>query len=212
MCARTTKSRRVAVTTRYDFTEAAPFHFGVDATKVELRAQDKLFPTCGTKLLAARARNAQYDSGGSRGGSARESAEVSVFAAPRHPLAKTRNGKAAHEPARLGRASIVKGTLDMDGELFVHGYVVGRINAEKLVIAEGGSVEGDIVAREVRVGGKLNGRIFALEVTLDASANVTGRVFHHTVTVARGARIDGRMPWRPPSYFETLEQLPEMQP
>ena len=116
-----------------------------------------------------------------------------------------------NETSLLGRALIVKGVLDMEGELRVYGSVVGRINADRLVVAEGGSVEGDVVANEVRVSGKLNGRIFALDVALDASANVTGRVFHHTVTVARGARIDGRMPWRPPSYFETLEKLPETQ-
>jgi hypothetical protein len=46
-------------------------------------------------------------------------------------------------------------------------------------------------------------------VTLESSAEITGRVFHNTITVARGARIDARMPWRPPSYFETLDQLPE---
>jgi hypothetical protein len=44
---------------------------------------------------------------------------------------------------------------------------------------------------------------------LESSADVTGRIFHHEVTVAKGARIDARMPWRPPSYFETLTQLPE---
>ena len=54
-----------------------------------------------------------------------------------------------------------------------------------------------------------NGRVFALNVTLESSAEITGRVFHNTITVARGARIDARMPWRPPSYFETLDQLPE---
>jgi cytoskeletal protein CcmA (bactofilin family) len=69
-----------------------------------------------------------------------------------------------------------------------------------------------MVARQIRVLGRFSGRIFALDVTFDASAQVEGKVFHHKVTVARGAHIDGRMPWRPLNYFDSLEQLPETQP
>ena len=111
--------------------------------------------------------------------------------------------------SRLGRGLTVRGQLDTDGELHIHGNIQGRINAGTLVVASEGNVEGDIVARDVHVIGRLNGRIFAVNVTLASSADVTGRVFHSAITVERGARIDARMPWRPPSYFETLDQLPE---
>jgi cytoskeletal protein CcmA (bactofilin family) len=89
------------------------------------------------------------------------------------------------------------------------GHVAGRINADRLIIAQSGLVEGDIVANDVRVAGRLIGRIFALNVVIEETANITGRVFHHTVTAARGHKLEGRMPWRPPSYFATLDQLPE---
>ena len=114
--------------------------------------------------------------------------------------------------SQLGTAAVVTGVLDIEGELQIHGSVVGRINAERLIVCRFGIVEGDIVAKDVRIGGRLNGRVFALNVTLDETADVSGRIFHNTVTVARGARFEGRMPWRPPSYFEALEQLPETRP
>ena len=114
-----------------------------------------------------------------------------------------------HAVSHLSRAITVNGVLDTDGELRIHGQVLGRVNAERIVIAPGGSVEGDVVATDALIEGRLNGRIFAINVTLESSAEITGRVFHNTITVARGARIDARMPWRPPSYFETLDQLPE---
>jgi cytoskeletal protein CcmA (bactofilin family) len=114
--------------------------------------------------------------------------------------------------SHLGTALTVKGILDTEGELHVHGNVVGRINADRLVLRAGGSVEGDIVARDVQIEGHLNGRVFALNVIVDSSANVSGRIFHNTVSVAFGARVDGRMPWRPLNYFETLDQLPETRP
>jgi len=128
----------------------------------------------------------------------------SVFARPQA------NGRDQPLPASsLGKALVIKGLLETDGELHIHGTVRGRINADRLVIAPGGYVEGDIVARDAHIVGRLNGRIFAVNVTLAGSADVSGRVFHNTITVERGAHIDARMPWRPPSYFETLDQLPE---
>ena len=118
-------------------------------------------------------------------------------------------GEAEAPPSTLGPGLAVCGVLEIDGELVVAGLVRGRIAALRLVIAAGGYVEGDIVAREVVIAGRLNGRVFAPTVAIEASAQVEGRVFHTTVSVERGARVNGRMPWRPVSYFDTLDQLPE---
>lgn len=114
--------------------------------------------------------------------------------------------------SRVGRGLTVTGDLDTEGEIHIHGRVQGSVRADRLVLAAEGNVNGDIIARDVRIGGRVNGRVFALNVMLDSTADITGRVFHHTVEVARGARVDARMPWRPLNFFETLEQLPETQP
>ena len=114
--------------------------------------------------------------------------------------------------SRLGRGLTITGKLDTEGELHIHGRVLGTVRADRIVIAPGSDVEGDVVARDAQISGRVLGRVFALNVTLDSSAEVTGRIFHHTVEVARGARIDARMPWRPLNFFQTLEQLPETQP
>ncbi|HET7335219.1 MAG TPA: polymer-forming cytoskeletal protein [Rhizomicrobium sp.] len=126
-----------------------------------------------------------------------------------HPKAQGQASHAALPVSYLRHALTVTGHLDTDGELHVYGHVLGRIDADCLVVGRFGHVEGDIVARDVRIEGRLNGRVFAHNVTLESSADITGRIFHHTVTVESGARIDGRMPWRPVSYFESLDQLPE---
>ncbi len=94
----------------------------------------------------------------------------------------------------------------------ISGQVRGQIAALSVVIAAGGYVEGDIVAEEVVITGRLNGRVFAPTVFIEDGAEVDGRIFHTMVTVARGARVTGRMPWRPLSYFATLEKLPEIRP
>jgi cytoskeletal protein CcmA (bactofilin family) len=131
-------------------------------------------------------------------------------------FALARRNDSRNAPARealpvsvLERAFVVHGVLDCRGEVRVHGRIFGRINADRLILEAEGFVEGDIVANEVRIAGKLVGRVFAPNVTIDETADITGRIFHHTVTAARGHKLEGRMPWRPPSYFETLDQLPE---
>jgi cytoskeletal protein CcmA (bactofilin family) len=133
-----------------------------------------------------------------------------MLASPRRTLVKPPQIRPGAElpTSRLGRALTVRGVLDTDGEILVNGKVLGRINADKLVIESGGYVEGDVVARDVHIHGRFNGRVFAFNVTLESSADICGRIFHHTATVARGARIDGRMPWRPLNYFETFDQPP----
>jgi cytoskeletal protein CcmA (bactofilin family) len=118
--------------------------------------------------------------------------------------------EAEEPPTFLGHGVVIHGGLEIDGELVVSGRVIGRIAARRLVIAADGYVEGDIVAGEVVIAGRLNGRVFAPTVAIEDGAEVEGRIFHTNVTVARGAHVTGRMPWRPLSYFETLDQLPEV--
>jgi cytoskeletal protein CcmA (bactofilin family) len=135
-----------------------------------------------------------------------------MSALPKRALIRTESRRDGAPASRLGRGLTVTGSLDTEGELHIHGRVLGTIRADRIVMAPGSDVEGDIVARDAQISGRVLGRVFALNVTLDSSAEVTGRIFHHTVEVARGARIDARMPWRPLNFFQTLEQLPETQP
>lgn len=115
-------------------------------------------------------------------------------------------------PSFLGPRTGIAGILEMDGELVISGQVKGQIAALKLTIARDGFVDGDIVACEVVINGRMNGRVFAPSVAIEATAEVDARIFHTNMTVARGAHVSGRMPWRPLSYFETLEKLPEARP
>ena len=132
-----------------------------------------------------------------------------MFALARRTYARNAPAREALPVSILERAFVVHGVLDCDGEVRIHGRIFGRINADRLIVEADGLVEGDIVANEVRIAGKLVGRVFAPTVTIDETADITGRIFHTNVTAARGHKLEGRMPWCPPSYFQTLDQLPE---
>lgn len=132
-----------------------------------------------------------------------------MFASQRRTDARPAPAREAEPASHVGTASKISGTLDAGGDLHIHGHVTGRINADRLIIERDGFVEGDIVANDVRIAGKLVGRVFAPTVSIDETADITGRIFHTNVTAARGHKLEGRMPWRPVSYFQTLDQLPE---
>jgi len=127
---------------------------------------------------------------------------------------KPSNGQGRPElpSSSLGKALTVNGLLESDGEIRIYGSVLGQINAVRLILGRGGYVEGDVIAKNVHIGGKLYGRVFAANVTLDSTADITGRIFHNTAEIATGAVIDGRMPWRPLNFFDELKQPPEKQP
>ena len=147
-----------------------------------------------------------------RGQAGAAGATTDMSARTRRTLVRPPTAHADELPSsQLGRSMTVTGVLESDGEVHVHGHVLGRIDADRVVVESGGYVEGDVVGRDVRIQGRLIGRVFAFNVTVDESADICGRIFHHTVTVARGARIDARMPWRPVNFFESLDQLPETQ-
>ncbi len=65
----------------------------------------------------------------------------------------------APDISSLGRALRIRGILDTLGEIHIFGHVIGRINAGKMVLGVGGTVEGDVVAKEVLLCGRFEGRI-----------------------------------------------------
>jgi hypothetical protein len=74
-------------------------------------------------------------------------------------------------------------------------------------------LSGQVAAEHLAVG-RASGTVHARHVTLDNLdnlADVTGRFFYNTATIAKGAHADGRMSWRPVAYFRRLEHLREAQ-
>ncbi len=70
------------------------------------------------------------------------------------------------------------------------------------MLEPGGYFEGNVVAQEALIHGHLDGRVIAPVVKVGVDATVNGKVFHHTIMVEEGARLDARFPWRPMNYFE----------
>jgi len=96
-------------------------------------------------------------------------------------------------PSIISPDLTIRGELSGAGDLQVEGRVIGRIDVAHLVVAPGGVVEGEIVAKAARISGTLNGSIHASSVTLAATARVTGDVYHEILAIEAGAQLEGHI-------------------
>lgn len=94
----------------------------------------------------------------------------------------------------------VTGDLETAGSIRIDGQMSGSVRrADTVVIGVGATMTGDVHAREVIVGGTLEGNIVGDErVELQATGIVTGDITTQTVLVQEGGVINGRVLMCPP--------------
>ena len=102
---------------------------------------------------------------------------------------KKSGGRSA--PSIISADRLVQGTRTSQGDMQIDGTVEGDIRSVTLMIGNGATVKGEIVAEEVVVRGRVEGRIRARRVQLDATAVVVGDILQEQLTVAAGATFEG---------------------
>lgn len=94
----------------------------------------------------------------------------------------------------------VRGDIQFEDELYVNGHVEGNIFADvektgaTVVVAEEGSVAGEIQAPVVVINGRVEGNVNAMgKLELAAKARVTGNVYYKLIEMQLGARVEGQL-------------------
>jgi cytoskeletal protein CcmA (bactofilin family) len=89
----------------------------------------------------------------------------------------------------------IRGDIETEGTLRVDGRLDGSIRrADIVVIGTGASVNGDISAREVIVGGSVQGNVTATtRIELQPSAVVTGDIDAGAIMIHEGCVVQGRL-------------------
>lgn len=87
---------------------------------------------------------------------------------------------------------VVSGNLVSEGNIHVDGTVEGDIQTGHLTIGSSGVVRGRIFGREVKISGRVSGSITASEVILEETAIIEGDIHYQSLSVARGARMNGK--------------------
>ena len=96
--------------------------------------------------------------------------------------------------ANVGRPFQIRGEIQTTDDLTIDGFVEGLVWSDGLAVTveAGARVNGDIVARDIKVIGHVEGSLIASGVVeLGATATVSGRVIAATFVLADGATFSG---------------------
>jgi cytoskeletal protein CcmA (bactofilin family) len=97
--------------------------------------------------------------------------------------------------AVLGPTLCFKGELSAQEDFILQGRIEGSVHqAQRIVIATGGTVVGTVHARVVVVDGTVEGDLHGLEsVTVHKTGRVVGNIFAPRVALVEGAVFNGRI-------------------
>ena len=117
----------------------------------------------------------------------------------KHPAAEAKAGQPRGPAAPTGALSIigagmtVRGDLDANGVVKIEGTVDGNVRAaSQVLVARGGSVQGDVDTTEAVVGGTVSGAIRARDrVEIQSGASVNGDITTRRIAVAEGGTLNG---------------------
>lgn len=94
----------------------------------------------------------------------------------------------------IGEGTVLEGTLRARGDVRVSGRVVGRLEvAGKVIVAQEGSVEGELDAQSADIAGAIDGHIqIAERIVLKSTARVDGDIKAGRLVVEEGAVFAGQ--------------------
>ena len=97
----------------------------------------------------------------------------------------------------IGKNSDISGELNVSGTLRIDGMVRGKLNAECVIVSESAMVKGDIKARAIIVGGKVEGNLIGEEmIEIKPKGTVLGEIFTNKFFVIEGGTFNGRVQMR----------------
>jgi cytoskeletal protein CcmA (bactofilin family) len=98
--------------------------------------------------------------------------------------------------ANIGKSVVIKGDISGNEDIYVDGQVDGSIQllGHSLTIGPNGRVHASVAAKNVTVGGSLEGNIHAAERTeMRKSAVVNGDVQTRRIAIEEGAYFKGKL-------------------
>ena len=98
----------------------------------------------------------------------------------------------SNEETVIAEGLKIEGKVTADGQVTVHGKIIGDLRCSSLIISEKARITGTVVADMVEVDGTVDGPIRGTDVVLQSQAHVTGDIHHTSLTIDKGARFEGR--------------------
>ena len=106
----------------------------------------------------------------------------------------------------LGADSTVKGEMVVRGTIRIDGYLEGDIRADWVIVGETGRIRGNVKARAIVVGGRVDGNIEGSEIVeLKDKGQVVGEICTAKLSISEGALFEGQ------SSMKNRKEAPESQ-
>jgi cytoskeletal protein CcmA (bactofilin family) len=107
------------------------------------------------------------------------------------PEQSARTPESLEKMSSIGSGMTVVGKLVGDGVVKIFGNVEGEVQASAVLICEGAYVEGNVIAKELTVGGRVKGTMHAIRAKLQGTAVVEGDIYHQSLAIEENARFEG---------------------
>jgi cytoskeletal protein CcmA (bactofilin family) len=94
----------------------------------------------------------------------------------------------------IGSGTEFQGELNVKGTLRVDGQFDGKVNASYIILGETGVIKGQVSARKMIIGGKVEGNLRGQEIIeIKATGKVFGDIFTKKISIAQGAKLNGKI-------------------
>ena len=92
----------------------------------------------------------------------------------------------------IGEDLVITGNVTSKGEIQLDGQLHGDIHCVSLILGENSQLEGNVIAEDVVLRGRLIGSVRALRVTLQSKCHVEGDLVHQSLAIEQGAFFEGK--------------------
>jgi len=94
----------------------------------------------------------------------------------------------------IGSGAEFQGGLKVKGTLRVEGQFDGKMNAACVILGETGVIKGEVSAKKIIIGGKVEGNLRVQEIVeIKATGKVFGDIFAKKISITEGAKVNGKI-------------------
>jgi cytoskeletal protein CcmA (bactofilin family) len=91
----------------------------------------------------------------------------------------------------IGAGMSIVGKIECNGPAQIFGRIEGELRASDLLVGDGATIDGSVIAQNVTVCGRIKGTIHAVRVKLQNGGAVEGDIFHRSLSIDENSLFEG---------------------